>query len=69
MIRTFSLQSAAALALAAALAAPASAQESTSGTAPIQREDGSITTSQEIVVLGSVGYRNRSDEAEPVLIL
>lgn len=64
MIRTFSLHSAAALALAAALvAAPAAAQD----TAPIQREDGTITTSQDIVVLGSVGYRNRSDEAEPVL--
>ncbi len=64
MIRTFNLHSAAALALAAALAAaPAAAQD----TAPIQREDGTITTSQDIVVLGSVGYRNRSDEAEPVL--
>lgn len=64
MIRTFSLHSAAALALAAALAtAPAAAQD----TAPIQKEDGEITTSQEIVVLGSVGYRNRSDDAEPVL--
>jgi outer membrane receptor protein involved in Fe transport len=64
MIRTFSLHSAAALALAAALAAaPAAAQD----TAPIQKQDGEITTSQDIVVLGSVGYRNRSDEAEPVL--
>lgn len=64
MIRTFSLHSAAALALAAALAAtPAAAQDTT----PIQKEDGEITTSQDIVVLGSVGYRNRSDEAEPML--
>ena len=66
MIRTFSLQSAAALALATALlSAPATAQD-----APIPAEDrgdGPITTSQDIVVLGSVGYRNRSDEAEPVL--
>ena len=64
MIRIISLQSAAAIALATAfLSAPAEAQD----TAPIQNEDGSITTSQDIVVLGSVGYRNRSDEAEPVL--
>jgi len=66
MIRTFSLQSAAALALATALlSAPATAQD-----APIPAEDrgdGTITTSQDIVVLGSVGYRGRSDEAEPVL--
>ncbi|MEI4505814.1 TonB-dependent receptor [Sphingopyxis sp. CCNWLW253] len=66
MIRTFSLQSAAALALATALlSAPATAQD-----APIPAEDrgdGPITASQDIVVLGSVGYRNRSDEAEPVL--
>ncbi|MGQ2936022.1 MAG: TonB-dependent receptor plug domain-containing protein [Sphingopyxis sp.] len=66
MIRTFSLHSAAALALATALlSAPAAAQD-----APIPAEDrgdGTITTSQDIVVLGSVGYRGRSDEAEPVL--
>lgn len=64
MIRTFSLHSAAAFALAAALAAaPAAAQE-----APIQNEDGTITTSRDIVVLGSIGYRNRSeDQAEPVV--
>ncbi len=62
MIRSSSLQSAAALALAMALASPAAAQE-----APVQNEDITITTSQDIVVLGSVGYRNRSDEAEPVL--
>ena len=63
MIRSSCLQSAAALALAVALAMPAAAQDS----APVQKEDGTITTSQEIVVLGSVGYRNRSNEAEPVL--
>ncbi len=66
MIRTFSLQSAAALVLVTALlSAPATAQD-----APIPAEDrgdGTITTSQDIVVLGSVGYRGRSDEAEPVL--
>ncbi len=64
MIRTFSLHSAAIFALAIGLAtAPAAAQE-----APIQNEDGTITTSRDIVVLGSIGYRNRGeDEAEPVL--
>ncbi len=68
MIRLLSLNSAAALALATAmLAAPAAAAQEAPDTTPIQREDGTITTSQDIVVLGSVGYRNRSDEAEPVL--
>lgn len=64
MIRTFSLHSAAALALAAAFAAaPAAAQQ-----APIRNEDGTITSAQDIVVLGSIGYRNRSDNAaEPVI--
>ena len=65
MIRIFSLNSAAALALATAMmSAPVAAQDM----APIQNADGSITTSQDIVVLGSIGYRNRSeDQAEPVL--
>ncbi len=68
MIRTFSLHSAAALALATALlSAPAAAQDAPIPAAEEDRGDGTITTSQDIVVLGSVGYRNRSDEAEPVL--
>lgn len=68
MIRTFSLRSAAALAIVAVLAtAPAVAQPTSADTAPIQRDEGDITASQDIVVLGSVGYRGRSDEAEPVL--
>lgn len=68
MIRIFSLHSAAALALATAMiAAPAAAQDA-QDMAPIQNADGTITTSQDIVVLGSIGYRNRSeDQAEPVL--
>lgn len=68
MIRIFSLNSAAALALATAMiAAPAAAQDA-QDMAPIQNADGTITTSQDIVVLGSIGYRNRSEnQAEPVL--
>jgi outer membrane receptor protein involved in Fe transport len=67
MIRIFSLQSAAALALATALiSAPAAAQD-----APLpvdENSDGTITSAQDIVVLGSIGYRNRSeDQVEPVL--
>src|SRR3546814_20715457 len=69
MIRTFSLHSAAALALAAALAAApaAAAQDAPLPIAEEDRGDGPITTSQDIVVLGSVGFRNRTEEAEPVL--
>ncbi len=69
MIRAFNLHSAAALALAAALpATPAAAQDAAQDLAPIQNEDGTITTSQDIVVLGSIGYRNRNDDqAEPIL--
>lgn len=67
MIRRFSLHNAAALAIATALVAvPAAAQ----GSAPIVDEsgDGTITSARDIVVLGSVGYRNRSeDQAEPVI--
>jgi iron complex outermembrane receptor protein len=68
MIRKISLQSAAVFALATAMiAAPAAAQDAPIPVAEEDRGDGPITTSEEIVVLGSVGYRNRSDEAEPVL--
>lgn len=71
MIRPSSLQSAAALAIAAALASvPAAAQDGAAqGTAPIQtEEEGAITSAQDIVVLGSIGYRNRSEnEAEPIV--
>lgn len=67
MIRRFSLHNAAALAIATALVAvPAAAQD----VAPIVDEsgDGTITSARDIVVLGSVGYRNRSeDQAEPVI--
>ncbi|AQA01004.1 TonB-dependent receptor [Sphingopyxis sp. QXT-31] len=67
-MRSFSLQSAAVFALATAMiSVPAAAQDAPIPVAEDDRGDGPITTSEEIVVLGSVGYRNRSDEAEPVL--
>lgn len=35
---------------------------------PEEEEDEAIQTAKEIVVQGSIGFRNRSDEAEPVLV-
>ena len=68
MIRTFNLHSVAALALATALlAAPAAAQDAPLPIAEEDRGDGPITSSQDLVVLGSVGFRNRTEEAEPGL--
>lgn len=68
MIRAIAMRSAAPFTLATALvmlvATPAAAQDSA---APVAEDDGTITTSQEIVVLGSIGYRNRSETTEPVL--
>lgn len=52
--------------LAATVASTASAQSA--GTPDdAGRNDGDITSSQEIVVLGGIGYRNRTDTAEPIL--
>ena len=53
------------LALATALAAPAAAQ----GTAVADTQgDDQIRTAQEIVVQAEIGFRNRSEDAEPVLV-
>ena len=66
MIQAFRHSATAMLALAAALAVPAAAQE-----APLpidEQRDGTITSAQDIVVLGSIGYRGRNeDAAEPVV--
>ncbi len=56
-------------AMAIAMTAGVSAQ--IAETAPVADEDqrdGPITTSSEIVVQGVITYRNRSDDAEPILI-
>lgn len=60
--RRFAARSLMASTLLGALAAPALAQE-----APAD-DDEAIRSSQEIVVIGGIGYRNRSEEAEPVLV-
>lgn len=59
------------ISLAALCAAPALAQETgelPSATDSVTPPDDSPQTSQEIVVQGYIGYRNRSDSPEPVLI-
>lgn len=59
---------AAAFVLAAAIGAPSLAQDSGTAAAPgSAAEDEQITRADEIVVLGSIGYRNRTDTTEPVL--
>ena len=57
---------ASALLLTTAFSAPSAfAQESV---APADESDENIQTAREIVVQGSIGYRNRSDDAEPILV-
>lgn len=79
MIRTQLLAGAAASVFALAIAAPAHAAEAEQpATVAVQsggaiaetgdREDGQIQSAREIVVQGSIGFRNRSDNAEPVLV-
>lgn len=46
----------------------AGAETASAATDTIASDEGSIQTAQEIVVLGQIGYRNRSDDAEPVLV-
>ena len=61
--------SAAAIAIASSSAAVAQQAESpvASEVRPPAGEEG-ITTSQEVVVQATIGYRNRNDDAEPVLV-
>ncbi len=81
MIRTRLLLGSAAVALAATTAAPAFAGDAAdpqalattvqSGGAIAETdesEDDKVQTAKEIVVQGSIGFRNRSDAAEPVLV-
>ena len=49
-------------------AATADSAAAAATTDTIASEEGPIQTAQEIVVLGSIGYRNRSDDAEPALV-
>lgn len=53
------------LAGVAMLASPAMAQEST---VPVDDAGEGIQTAREIVVQGQIGYRNRDDAAEPILV-
>ncbi|MDP5102832.1 MAG: outer membrane beta-barrel protein [Erythrobacter sp.] len=80
MIRTQLFIGSAVAALTTAFAAPAFAAEAgpqatavalqSGGAAPEtgEAEDDQIQTSKEIVVQGGIGFRNRSDAAEPILI-
>ncbi|MFU7527630.1 TonB-dependent receptor plug domain-containing protein [Qipengyuania sp. ASV99] len=60
----------AALALAAGIAAPSLSAQQVQGTDGAQTEEGEdeIQTAREIVVQGDIGFRNRSPDAEPILI-
>lgn len=80
MIRTRLFAGSAVAAVAAVLSAPAFAADAAesnlaiaaqAGAAAAQSEEGEddqIQTAKEIVVQGSIGFRNRSDAAEPVLV-
>jgi len=77
MIRTQLLIGSAVAALTTAFAAPAFAAEADpqalaitaqAGAAAAEGEDDQVQTAKEIVVQGSIGFRNRSDAAEPILV-
>lgn len=53
-------------AMLALAAAPAAAQDAESGS--VIDEDSELQTSQDIVVQGEIGFRNRTDTTEPVLV-
>ncbi|MFO6430613.1 TonB-dependent receptor plug domain-containing protein [Erythrobacter sp. W302b] len=80
MLRTQLLVGSAVTALATVFAAPAQAAEADPQTLATavqsggqiaeteESEDDKVQTAKEIVVQGSIGFRNRSDSAEPVLV-
>lgn len=57
-------RSLAGVSLIALVQTAALAQDNTAGTEPVEEP---ITSAEDIVVLGQIGYRNRSEDAEPVL--
>lgn len=58
----------AALAAVIALSAPARAADEAAADQTIAPEDGEPQTANQIVVQGNIGYRNRSETTEPVLV-
>jgi outer membrane receptor for ferrienterochelin and colicin len=78
MIRTHLLLGSAAVALTSTIAVPAFAADPQAVAASVQSggaiaeteesEDDKVQTAKEIVVQGNIGFRNRSDAAEPILV-
>ncbi|HYI43661.1 MAG TPA: hypothetical protein VD768_08580, partial [Sphingomicrobium sp.] len=65
MTKTYWLATAGAAALLSAQSAVASAQEAVAAVAAPLAADAQPTDAAEIVVLGRIGYRNRTEAAEP----
>ena len=65
-VKTVLLRTASIAAVALFSAVPALAQDADSGS--VVDEDSEIQTSQDIVVQGQIGYRNRVETTEPVLV-
>ncbi|MFA6218485.1 MAG: TonB-dependent receptor plug domain-containing protein [Erythrobacter sp.] len=68
MKRTHFLLACAIGALGVGIAAPASAQDQDQSGAPAEQDSDDVQTAREIVVQGAIGFRNRSGDAEPVLV-
>ena len=66
-VKTALLRTASIAAVALFSAVPALAQDADSGSV-VADEDSEIQTSQDIVVQGQIGYRNRVETTEPVLV-